>query len=466
MQLQDEPSKERRNWPFDEGDDSPPTAPVWSSPPTRVRYQVLWLLCILSFILYLDRICISQAVSSIERSLGISHTAMGFILGAFTLAYGLFEVPTGHWGDRYGSRGVLTRIVVWWSIFTMLTGAAFGFGSLLVVRFLFGAGEAGALPNAARVVARWFPPGAQGRAQGIVITSALVGGAISPVIAQYLIFAFGWRLAFVALGVPGILWAIAFHHWFRDNPAEHPAVSESERHYITDGVPAAAHAEHPALPWGRVLVSANVWLLGAIISCGSFTTYMFFSWYPTYLERGRGVSSAQSGWLASLVLAGGAVGSILGGFLSDWLIRRTGERRWTRSGLGCFALSSAAVAMIASIHVDSPVLAAACASCACLCVHLHVAPWWGVVTDISGKHLGALFGLMNSMGVPGAVASQLFLGHFADWLHDLGYQGRDQWDPAFWIYAGILILGGVFWLFVNSARSVVERQADLATQPE
>lgn len=178
---------------------------------SRVRYGVLGLLCLLSFILYLDRICIGQAVSAIEKELGISHTAMGFVLGAFTIAYGLFEIPTGHWGDRYGSRRVLTRIVLWWSAFTVLTGVATGLVMLIVVRFLFGAGEAGALPNAARVVARWFPAGARGPAQGLVVTSALVGGAASPIMAEYLIQSLGWRWSFVVLGLPGVLWAAAFY---------------------------------------------------------------------------------------------------------------------------------------------------------------------------------------------------------------------------------------------------------------
>jgi len=430
---------------------------------TNVRFHVLGMLCVLSFILYLDRVCISQAVGDIERDLEISHSLMGFVLGAFTLAYGLFEVPTGHWGDRYGSRDVLTRIVVWWSVFTMLTGAATGFWVLLGVRFLFGAGEAGALPNAARVVARWFPPGGRGPAQGTVITAALVGGAISPVIAQYLIQALGWRLAFVALGVPGIVWAVAFYYSFRDNPAEHPSVNDAELNFIAGGVAVATHAEHPRVPWGLVLRSANVWLLGTIITCGSFTTYMFFSWYPTYLQLGRRVAAEESSWMASMVLAGGAVGSIVSGYLSDWLVRRTGDKRWTRRGIGGFAFASAGLAMIASIHFESPWLSAACATWACLAVHLHVAPWWGVVTEISGKHLGALFGLMNSMGVPGAVTSQIFLGSFVDWMKGMGHVGRDQWDPAFYIYGSVLIVGAVCWLLVDPARSAVEETPAAAT---
>jgi MFS family permease len=425
-----------------------------------VRYQVLALLCLLTFILYLDRICIGQAASSIETDLGISHTAMGFVLAAFTVAYGLFEVPTGHWGDRYGSRGVLTRIVLWWSAFTALTGAATGLVMLLVVRFLFGAGEAGALPNAARVVSRWFPAGARGAAQGIVITSALVGGALSPLLTQLLLDTLGWRWTFVLLGVPGFLWAGFFYGWFRDDPAMHSAVNDLELQHIQAGAAQPARADqHPPVPWRQVLTSTNIWLLGCVISCGAFTTYLFFSWYPTYLKEARAVPPGLSGWLASLVLAGGAAGSTFGGYLSDGLVRYTGDRRWSRRAIGCAALGSAAVAMVASIHCDSPWLAAGWTTWACLSVHLQLASWWEAVTEISGNHLGTLFGLMNSLGVPGAIASQLFLGRFVDGLGERGYSGRAQWDPAFYIYGAVLLAGVLCWLLIDTTKPVVPGEA-------
>jgi MFS transporter, ACS family, glucarate transporter len=432
----------------------PSTAPA-NGTATRVRYRVVVLLCLLTFILYLDRICISQAASSIENDLKISHTEMGFVLAAFTVAYGLFQIPAGHWGDRHGSRGVLTRIVLWWSVFTALTGAATGFVMLFLVRFLFGAGEAGALPNAARVVSRWFPPDARGPAQGAVVTAALVGGALSPMVTEYLLGGLGWRWSFVALGVPGLLWAAVFWWWYRDDPAAHPQTNERERQYIRSAAaPADPSDRHPPVPWRQVLSSPNIWLLGAVITCGSFTTYMFFSWYPTYLKEGREVAPALSGWMAGLVLGGGAVGSTVGGYLSDWLIRSTGNRRWTRRVLGCCALGNAALAMAASIWCDSAWASAGWCAWACLAVHVQLASWWGAVTEVSGKHLGALFGLMNSLGMPGAVASQLFLGHFVDRLGERGYLGRARWDPAFYIYGSVLLIGALCWLFVDTTKAI------------
>ena len=196
---------------------------------------MLAFLAAMTFILYLDRACINQAAPIIKKELGISSTQLGFVFGAFTLAYAVFEIPAGWWGDRYGSRRILTRIVVWWSFFTALTGAAWGFGTLVVIRFLFGAGEAGALPNSARVLRGWFPDSSRGRAQGFVTTAMMIGGAAAPVASQWLIDRVGWRWSFVVFALAGVGWAVAFYTWFRDDPAEHPATNEAERRLIAAG---------------------------------------------------------------------------------------------------------------------------------------------------------------------------------------------------------------------------------------
>jgi sugar phosphate permease len=424
--------------------------------PTRVRYRVLAFLFALSLILYLDRVCISQAIEPIQRELDLSNTAIGFVLGAFTVAYCLFEVPCGRWGDRFGSRGVLTRIVLWWSVFTALTGAATGLGTLLAVRFLFGAGEAGALPNAARVVARWFPASSRGPAQGSITTANQLGGALAPVLTAYLIVAMGWRWVFVLFGALGAVWAMAFYTWFRDDPAEHPGVNKAERRYIDQGRLEGSMDFHPPVPWRRVLASANVWLLGAVMMCMSFASYLYMSWYPKYLQAARDVPAISAGWLSSLVLAGGALGCITGGVLSDVLIRWTGNRRWSRRIIGIGASTVAALALVGSIYCDVPAMAAVLTALACFSAQLQIASWWGVIADISGKHVGALFGLVNALGMPGAAASQLLLGFLADWRGSHGFVGRDQWDPSFYLYGLVLLAGALCWLWIDTTRSAVE----------
>ncbi|HLJ10074.1 MAG TPA: MFS transporter [Planctomycetaceae bacterium] len=449
--------------------------------PTRARFVVVAFLSTLVFVLYVDRICIGKARGAIERDLGLSHTQMGLVFGAFTLAYGLFEVPTGRWGDRFGSRGVLTRIVLWWSVFTALTGCVwkFSFDSgityhlafrswqqdvplvfnsfvlLLLIRFLFGAGEAGALPNTARVVARWIPVHERGMAQGIILTCMQLGGAVSPIVATYLIKAVGWRLSFVILGSLGVVWGSLFYWWFRDDPASHPAVNDAEK-ALCNASAEPGTTEHPAIPWRLVLSSANVWLMGLIMTASAFASYMYMFWLPTYLEEARGVSESKSGWLSGSVLAGAAIGSFCGGPLSTSVVQWTGETRWTRRLLGFSLVAAAGLFLGGSIYCDSPTAACLCIAMAGVCGQAQVSNWWAVTMDISGKHLGAMFGLLNSLGVPGAIASPIFLGSFADYRKSLGFTGRAQWDPAFAVYSAILLAGATCWLLVDSTKSAVE----------
>jgi ACS family glucarate transporter-like MFS transporter len=451
---------------------TPAERPEQAAEPTAVRYGVLGFLAAMTFVLYLDRVCIGQAAPQMQRELGISETWMGVVFAAFTLSYAVFEVPTGRWGDRYGSRGVLTRIVVWWSFFTILTGAATGLIMLLIVRFLFGAGEAGALPNAARVLRQWFPESNRGWAQGIITTAMMIGGATAPVASQLLINSFGWRGTFVVFGVIGMLWALVFYFWFRDDPAEHPATNLAERRLIAGGrftrepVPiqdgATAHEApfaddihaHGPIPWKVVLRNANIWLLGGAMMTMSAIYYMLISWYPKYLQDGRGASPDQSSWLASLVLGAGAIGCFAGGWLTDWMVCRTGSRRWGRTAQSVVGAGVAATGILASLFTDNTTLASLFVAIACLGVQIQVPAWWASATQVSGRHVGALFGLMNMIGALGAICSQLFLGRFADLMKGWGYSGRDQWDPGFFVYVAIALVGMTLWALINPEKSV------------
>ncbi|MGD9723175.1 MAG: MFS transporter [Pirellulales bacterium] len=444
--------------------------------PSRARYGVLGFLCSLAFVLYIDRVCIGKAVIPIQNELGLSNTQMGYVLGAFTVAYGLFEVPTGRWGDRFGSRGVLTRIVLWWSLFTALTGAATGLAMLVTVRFLFGAGEAGAYPNVARIIARWFPRSERGAAQGFVIFTAQLGGAGAPIVAAYAIDAMGWRATFVAFSLLGVVWAVLFHRWFRDDPAQHPAVNAAERTLIaaghaaasaadggTDDNAAAAHAtphgaDHPPIPWRAILSSSNVWLLGTLQTCSSFLSYMFMGWYPTYLEKARGVSSIEAGQLASLVLLGSAVGCLASGYMNDFLARVTHDHPARFRVYGFCGTLAAAGALLVSIQCESALATSLWAAVAFMAAISQQATFWAVTTEIGGSHLGVVFGLMNSMGVPGAFVSSVFLGRFVDWMGERGASGRGQWDPAFYVYAAVLVVGACCWLAVDATKKIPDRE--------
>jgi len=386
----------------------------------------------------------SQAIAPIQKELDLSNTQISYILMAFTLAYGLFEVPTGRLGDRFGSRLILTRIVIWWSLFTALTGACTGFASLLLVRFGFGIGEAGAFPNAARVISRWFPNEERGRVQGIMLAAAQLGAVIAPLGAAYLIQSITWQWTFVVFGMVGIFWAIGFWIWFRDNPFEHNSINQAELAIIQKG-----NTLEPLItqkvPWAKVFKNRGIIILSLIMILGAFYTYFFYSWFPKYLSAARGLDNLTTGKLSSLVLAGSAVGMLLGGWLADkiplWFKQAPDARRYLC--VICYIISS--ICLYIGIRCDDAWTLATLWGASFCFMHITLPNWWSVAIPQCGSHIGALFGLMNGLGVIGATSSQWFVGAFADWRKNQGYEGRPQWDPLFDVYAGALLLAAFVW---------------------
>ena len=276
--------------------------------PTRVRHLVMTFLGFLAFLTYFDRICIAEASQYIEKDLGLTDGQMGLIMGAFWLSYALFELPAGWMGDKYGPRVTLTRIVLGWSFFTALSGVARSFWFLLSCRFLFGAGEAGAFPNMARIQSQWLPVASRPRAGGLLWMLARWGGAFSYPIFGLLILGFSspwfrdtmrtipglgfiadqaaWRLSFWAAGFVGVIWCVCFYVWFRDHPSEKPSVNEAELKLITDGAPPPADSHGmPSHLWGKLLTNQSLIALGILYLCGSFGWSFFASWMPKYLKE-------------------------------------------------------------------------------------------------------------------------------------------------------------------------------------
>jgi MFS family permease len=254
---------------------------------SRIRYRVLAFAVALAAVTYLDRVCIARTAGDMMRELGLTNVQMGYVFSAFTIAYALFEIPTRAWGDRIGARRVLTRIVVWWSTFTIATAAAFNYASLLAVRFLFGLGEAGAFPNVSKTFSRWFPAVERGTAQGIFFAGAHLGGGLTPLLVAALLQVMPWRLVFVTFGLVGFVWAAAWFGWFRDEPADHPAVSPSERRYIESGrlKEQPHHLDSAATGW--ILTDRNVVALCLMYFTQAYGFYFNITWLPTYLKQAR-----------------------------------------------------------------------------------------------------------------------------------------------------------------------------------
>ena len=227
---------------------------------SRTRYKVVALAVWLAMVTYLDRACLGTLAPAIMRDLQLSKAQMGWVYSAFALAYAAFEIPTAWWADRFGTRRVLTRIVVWWSAFTIATAAAFNFGSLVVIRFLFGAGEAGAWPSVARTFSRWIPRSERGTIQGIFFAGAHLAGGVTPAIALALLQLTSWRMVFVVFGALGLVWAVGWHRWFRDEPAQHPDVNAAELERIVAGRPPERRPPRSGPPTGGACSgSATCW---------------------------------------------------------------------------------------------------------------------------------------------------------------------------------------------------------------
>jgi MFS family permease len=439
------------------------------APPTRVRFGVLAFMCTMALLLYVDRVCIGQAAPAIRAELGLSKTQMGWVFTVFSLAYALFEVPAGHWGDRHGSRGVIARVVVFWSVFTALTGAATGLVTLLIIRFLFGAGEAGAFPNAARVVTRWFPPDGRGKARGTIGFFSLVGAALAPIGSAYLIYNVGWRWTFVIFGALGVAWVAVFYAWFRDDPATHPRVNAAELALIGPGTDATSDAAHAGggrgVPWSRAFGSLNVWLLGLIMTVSGMLFYIQFQWLPSYLKEGRGLGEVESGWLTGVVMAGGAAGCLFGGWLSDFALRRhAAHLRRARRLCGAAMLLLAGLSALSVRLFDSTTLGVTlCNAAALFFMQAGVPTWWSVVAEISGRHGGAMWGLMNSMASLALMTLTVSIGYVVDQRQQAGYSALAAWSPMFDAIAAGLLLGAAAWTMVDATRAIVGEQPEPQT---
>jgi MFS family permease len=412
--------------------------------PTRKRHVVLGFALGAMVVAYLDRVAISTAAPAVKADLGLSDVQMGLVFSAFTLAYALFEVPSGWLADRFGSRWMLTRIVLWWSAMTAATGAAAGFLSLLLLRWLFGMGEAGVLPSISRAFGRWLPAQARGNAFGLTIMAAALGGAATQPIVVWLLQHVSWRSAFPIFGSVGVVWAVAWFWWFRDEPREHRGVNAAELALI-GGEPQAAH---PPVPWGALVRSRGMLALCAMYFGAIYGWYFYITWLPTYLFEGRGFDLGSVGWLAALPLLAIAAGSLVGGTLSDLLARRFGLRTALRAP-GLLGLPLAALAVVGAVWTPDARSAAFFLAGAAGLAALGVAPAWSVCLALGGRHAGVVSGAMNTFGNLGGALSPIVMG--------AALQRLGSWDLGLYSVAALYLAAALCWLAIDPERPIEPR---------
>jgi ACS family glucarate transporter-like MFS transporter len=402
----------------------------------KKRYIVLFLLVVLSAITFLDRLSIAVSGPLIQDQLHIPPERWGWVLGAFVLSCGLFEIPSGAMGDRRGQRRELTRIVAWWSAFMAATAACFSFWQLVIVRFLFGAGEAGAYPNAAGVVSRWFPTTERARAQSFIWAASRLGGVLTPLLVVPLQARIGWRFVFVLFGVLGVAWAAAWWLWFRDSPQEQPGIRKEELNEIAKG----AHAgTRDAIPWKRLLASRQLWMISIAYSCYAWGTYFYFTWFPSWMIRSAHFSERQMGFYAALPFLCGIIGNLAGGVVSDSLVKRYGLKFGRRVVLSIALIVGSGMLMgMSLVSGKTAVVALACLGFGVTDLMLPSA--WSLCLDIGGEFAGTVSGVMNTAGQFGGALCTVLFGYM---IRMTGSYNKPLWLVAFMVLCAALIFARV-----------------------
>jgi MFS family permease len=390
----------------------------------RTRFTLLKLTFALSIITYVDRVCISTAAPHIRSDLGLDASQMGWVFSAFTIAYAAFEVPTGWMGDVFGPRKVLTRIVLWWSAFTMATGAVWNYMSLLIARFLFGAGEAGAFPNMSRSLSRWFPLRERGMAHGVIFMGSRLGGAMTPLLVGPIIGFAGWRQAFWIFGLLGVIWCVWWWRWFRDDPGKHPKVSSAELRFIREG----GEARQVRLGL-RDLLSLNLLWICLMYFCYGYCLYFYLTWLPTYLREAQGFSDAQMNLAHTVVLLAAAAASILGGRLTDYLTKTHGLR--IGRAIGAVSMPLSGLALVVAALTDNGIVAAAALAVSAAAGDLCLSPAWAMCHDVGGDGAGTVTGCMNTFGNLGGSLSPVVVGYAVKWW--------SSWSIPLLIAAGVAV---------------------------
>lgn len=414
--------------------------------PTRVRHVVLGLTVAAYMITYMDRVMIAAAVPVIQKEFGFSLVTMGWILSAFRWGYALFQIPGGWLGDRIGPRRALSLIVSWWSLFTSATALAWSAVSMIVCRFLFGVGEAGAFPIATRSLSRWMLPAERGFAQGVTHAGSRLGAALTPALVVLLMARWGWRTPFFAFGALGLLWVAVWYGYYRDTPEEHRGVNPAELGLIQAAMGGPRRRPLAAVPWRKILSSANLRTLCLMYFCYAYCISVYLDWFPKYLHDHRGFDLTRMGLYAGLPLLAGTGGDLLGGWFSDLWLKRSGDLRLARRGVAVGGFLLAAAGILPATFTADPL---ACVLYTCLAVfglELTVGVSWAVPLDIAGDYAGSVSSVMNMCGnIGGAISPAL-----------LAYLVRSyNWEVPFVLSSMLCLIAAALFARIDAARQIL-----------
>ncbi|HUT45619.1 MAG TPA: MFS transporter [Sedimentisphaerales bacterium] len=420
---------------------------------SRQRFVLISILFFHSANTYMDRACIASAADYIIKDLSISKEMLGLILGIFAVGYALFQVPSGWIADRFGPRKALTIVVSVWSIFTALTGAARNALQMLVLRFLFGVGEAGAFPGATQAFFRWLPVKERGLAHGINFSGSRLGAAFSLFLMPWLISVIGWRWTFVVNGLIGIIWAAVWLVWFRDNPKDNKKINKAELDYIEQGRVSDFTTTIRA-SFAEVFTSLNMSLAMLQYFASNVTFFISLTWLPSYI-RSQWPDDPNAIYYSAIPLIFAAFANWIAGSMVTGLFKKgyhVGSRRITAIvgfSLGVIGL----ILATQTKNLDFLVTDKAqlywfvfCFGLATFGVDMTLSPSWAFCNDIGGANSGAVSGSMNMVGNTGAAMSAII---FPLLLND----ETGSANTFFVLAAGLNFVAIVTWCFMNPNRT-------------
>lgn len=412
----------------------------------RMRWVLIFWMFVISAVAYLDRVNIAIAGKTIAEEFHLTNVQLGWVFSAFILGYALFQAPGGWLADRIGTRNVLLFGVIWWAVFTtLITFIQPGVSGLILImislRFLLGAGESVVYPASNRLVASWIPSTERGVANGFIFTGVGIGSGLTAPLIAYILQHYGWRWSFWVSALLGLGVGLIWYLLARDKPQQHPWVTKKELAHIEQGLPqkTSTSAAGKKLSWGEIFSNRQVLLITFSYFCYCYSTYIFFSWFFIYLSTVRGLNMRDSSYYTMLPFIAMAVGSLLGGWISDRLTRGHG-RFVGRCVLAAIGIGLAAIFIALGTQVSSAGLATVILAGGAGAVYLSQSSFWSITADIGGESAGSVSGVMNMGGQFGGVVTSsltpVIANHFG-------------WTTSFLVAAGLCVLGALAWLLVD-----------------
>lgn len=431
--------------------------PQHSTNSTSVRYMVALASVLMAFLLYLDRVCLGELVKSdlFRADFTASPEEVGKVLSAFFFTYAIFQIPAGWASDRWGARKMLTIYILGWSLMTFMTGWVASLTGLLAARLLCGVAQAGAYPTSGGVIRRWFPLHQRGQASSWVSLGGRFGGMLAPAISTLLAAWFAsWRTVLIVYGAIGVGVAVCYWLVVRDHPSEHPAVSPQELHDIGHAPDRDGEREHVATVLVACASNVSLWLSSIVQFCTNAGWVFLITWLPTYLTQVKKVPDVRGAFMVTMVLACGLPGMLIGGWASDYAVKRLGLR-WGRVLPVTGAAAIASVAYFLCPWLDSVWLILICCGIVAMMTDFGNPSFWAFMQDIGGPNTSTIYGWANMWGNLGASLSSLIIPRLMKFGESRGLGQM----PAFLACGGFFLLAAICVLGVDASRPLLRRKA-------